>query len=46
MLELKNIVKNYYAQSGTVHALKGVSVTFRNSEFVSVLAVKQPYLIS
>ncbi|MBR6736957.1 MAG: ABC transporter ATP-binding protein/permease [Clostridia bacterium] len=37
MLELKNIVKNYYAQSGTVHALKGVSVTFRNSEFVSVL---------
>ena len=37
MLTLNNIVKDYVAQSGTVHALKGVSVNFRQSEFVSVL---------
>lgn len=37
MLELKQIVKDYPAGSGTVHALKGVSLRFRDSEFVSVL---------
>ncbi len=37
MLFLKNIVKDYRAGSLTVHALKGVSVNFRKSEFVSVL---------
>lgn len=37
MLELKNIKKDYYTQDETVHALKDVSITFRDSEFVSVL---------
>ena len=37
MLALKNIVKDYYAGGHTVHALKGVSVNFRKSEFVSIL---------
>ena len=37
MLELKNIKKDYPAGSETVHALKGVSLRFRDSEFVSIL---------
>ena len=37
MLELKNIQKDYPAGSGTVHALQGVSIRFRPSEFVSIL---------
>ena len=37
MLELKNIQKDYPAGSGTVHALQGVSIQFRPSEFVSIL---------
>ena len=37
MLELKNIKKDYPAGDGTVHALKGVSLKFRDSEFVSIL---------
>ena len=37
MLELKNIKKEYRTASETVHALKGVSITFRDKEFVSVL---------
>lgn len=37
MLELKNIKKDYPAGDGTVNALKGISLRFRNSEFVSVL---------
>lgn len=37
MLQLKNIVKTYVTGDTEVQALKGVSVTFRNSEFVSVL---------
>ena len=37
MLELKNIIKDYPAGDGTVHALKGVSIRFRESEFVSIL---------
>lgn len=37
MLSLKNIVKNYYVASDTVQALKGVSLNFRSSEFVSIL---------
>ncbi len=37
MLALKNIVKDYYVASETVHALKGVSINFRKSEFVSIL---------
>ena len=37
MLELRDIVKDYPAGDGIVHALKGVSLSFRESEFVSVL---------
>ena len=37
MLELKNIVKTYSTGDTKVEALKGVSLSFRQSEFVSVL---------
>ena len=37
MLELKKITKNYLSGDETVNALKGVSVTFRKNEFVSIL---------
>ena len=37
MLELKNIKKDYPAGDGIVHALKGISLQFRESEFVSIL---------
>ncbi|MBO6262864.1 MAG: ATP-binding cassette domain-containing protein, partial [Clostridia bacterium] len=37
MLELKNIVKEYVTADEKVLALKGVSLKFRKSEFVSVL---------
>ena len=37
MLEIRNIVKDYETGSETVHALKGVSIAFRESELVSIL---------
>ncbi len=37
MLELKNIKKDYTTASETVHALKGINLTFRDKEFVSIL---------
>ncbi len=37
MLELKGIKKDYLAGENTVHALKGVDLQFRSSEFVSIL---------
>ena len=37
MLELKNIHKDYPAGENTVHALKNVNLTFRKSDFVSIL---------
>lgn len=37
MLELKNIHKDYPAGNGIVHALQGVDLQFRKSEFVSIL---------
>ena len=37
MLEIKNIVKNYETGSETVHALRDVSISFRESELVAVL---------
>ena len=37
MLKLHNIVKNYDSGENTVHALKGVSIHFRPSEFVCIL---------
>lgn len=37
MLQLKNITKNYVAGDTEVRALKGVTIEFRESEFVSIL---------
>ncbi|HCJ01431.1 MAG TPA: hypothetical protein DHV31_00910, partial [Clostridiales bacterium] len=37
MLRLANIVKDYISGDSTVHALKGVSISFRKNEFVSIL---------
>lgn len=37
MLELKNIRKDYPTGGETVHALKGIDLQFRESEFVSIL---------
>ena len=37
MLELRNIKKDYPAGSGVVHALRGVDLQFRKSEFVAIL---------
>ena len=37
MLELKNITKDYVSGDSTVQALKGISIEFRKSEFVSIL---------
>ncbi len=37
MLELKNIKKDYITDNNAVHVLKGLNITFRQSEFVSIL---------
>ncbi|MBQ3016660.1 MAG: ABC transporter ATP-binding protein/permease [Clostridia bacterium] len=37
MLNLKEIKKDYETASEVVHALRGVSIAFRSSEFVSIL---------
>ena len=37
MLELRNVKKNYVTSSETVQALRGVSIAFRQQEFVSIL---------
>ena len=37
MLTLRNITKDYLAGDMSVHALRGVSISFRESEFVCVL---------
>ena len=37
MLELCNIQKDYPSPDGAVHALRGVTINFRKSEFVSIL---------
>ena len=37
MLQLKGIIKNYTAGDTEVHALKGIDIQFRESEFVSIL---------
>ena len=36
MLELKNIKKDYPIGGGVVHALKGINLRFRKSEFVAI----------
>ncbi len=37
MLSLKKIIKDYAMGGTTVHALKGISIDFRENEFVSIL---------
>ena len=37
MLEIRNITKDYKTGADTVHALRGVSIGFRDSELVAVL---------
>lgn len=37
MLKLKNITKEYVSGDSKVEALKGISIEFRKSEFVSIL---------
>ena len=37
MLKLKNVTKHYVTGNSTVEALRGVSLEFRKSEFVSIL---------
>ena len=37
MLELKSITKNYFVGDTVVEALKGVNLSFRKNEFVSIL---------
>ena len=37
MLKLKSITKNYLSGEAEVHALKGIDIEFRKSEFVSIL---------
>ena len=37
MLQLNNIIKTYVTGAERVEALKGVSLEFRKSEFVSIL---------
>ena len=37
MLVLKSIKKDYVSGTTTVHALKGINLTFRKNEFVSIL---------
>ena len=37
MLELKNITKDYKVADQTTTVLKGISLTFRNHEFISIL---------
>ena len=37
MLELKNITKNYKVADSETTVLKGISMTLRNAEFVSIL---------
>lgn len=37
MLKLQNITKDYVTGDSTVHALRGINLEFRKSEFVSIL---------
>ena len=37
MLRLENIKKNYYVADMVVEALKGINLSFRKNEFVSIL---------
>lgn len=37
MLKLENITKDYKSGDSVVHALKGISIEFKENEFVSIL---------
>ncbi len=37
VLQLKDIVKDYSVAGDAVHALKGINISFRKNEFVSIL---------
>lgn len=37
MLKLENITKDYKSGNSIVHALKGISIEFKENEFVSIL---------
>ncbi len=37
MLQLKNVTKDYVVSDQTVHALRGINLSLRKSEFVSIL---------
>ena len=37
MFKLKDIKKDYIAGDTTVHALRGISLNFRESEFVAII---------
>ena len=37
MLKLVDLEKDYVMSNDVVHALKGINLTFRDSEFVSIL---------
>ena len=37
MLEVRHLVKDYSTSTDVVHALKDITITFRDSEFVSIL---------
>ena len=37
MLKLENITKDYKSGNSIVHALKGISIEFKENEFVSML---------
>ena len=37
MLKLEHLVKDYYTGDEIVHAIRDLSVTFRDNEFVSIL---------
>ena len=39
MLKLQSIKKDYIAGDSVVHALKGVDLEFRESEFVAILGL-------
>lgn len=40
ILEIKNVAKKYQAKNGEIEAIKNVSFSVKNSEFVSIIRAK------
>ena len=40
ILEIKNVTKKYQAKNGEIEAIKDVSFSVKNSEFVSIIRTK------